>query len=188
VRGSKRKTLRPEKWRELVNGKLADAHQHRYELLQSERPELNRFQDPDVYAKGLVGSGRGVFQVTHTLVGNPRTWPWYEGWLAQLSQEQRDLWRSMSEARQAEEHGEGPDLIQWEVKLPREVNSQHVFMNYAAVGVNPGDYGSSKFTVRFSGYSDRPASEIATKYIDLCAQFADDFERDHLRQTQASRA
>jgi hypothetical protein len=180
-------SVRPEKWRETVNGKLGRAHEHWYELCQSESPEWNRYFEGGTYATHLVVLARGVYQVTETLVGNLRPWPWYDAWLELLSPEERTLWRAMRQVRVAEEHGEGADLVSCEVPITRGLEGQQTFTNYAVLGIPRSDRpGIAKFTVRFRPYPDRPASEIARAYIDLCTRFANDFERDHQHLFQGS--
>jgi hypothetical protein len=173
-----RATVRPEKWRDAVNRKLGDAHHHWFELFQTELPEWNRYREAGTYLRHLVGAARGVFQVTHTLVGNPRAWPWYDTWLQRLTSDESGLWRTMTELRGAEEHGEGADLVTHEVLVTRGLEGQQYYANYTLLRTLPeAASGISKFTVRFKDYPARPASEVAREYIELCNRFADDFEQ-----------
>lgn len=183
---NQRATVRPNRWRETVADKIGQAQQRCYELGQSERPEFNRYQDPRRYAADLVGAARGVFQVTHTLAGNPRPWPWYDNhWLQQrLSQAERELWGAMTRLRSLEEHGKGAgaDLIDIAVPVTQGNGSDQVFNNYAVrAGIPPCERPGppNKFTVRFASYPNRLASDVGREYIELCNRCADDFERDH---------
>jgi hypothetical protein len=182
----KKATVRPEKWRATANEKIALAQHHWYELVQSERPEQNRYFDAPNYLAHLVGAARGVYQVTETLVGlNYKPWPWRDRSVkTRLTPTELALWRTMRDVRVAEEHGEGADLIQWQVPLPTgALSAAQISPNFAALRIPPSERGEggSKLTARFGAYPDRPASEVAREYIELCNRFADDFEREHQR-------
>jgi hypothetical protein len=176
-----KQTVRPEKWREIVNGHIGTAQQYRYELEQSERPEMNRYHDAPTYAGNLIETARRVFQVTDTLVGSPRPWPWYDAWLARLTPAERTLWGTMRDTRDADIHGEGADLVEERVPLPPGADGLQTHGSSIVLGIPPADRGKgpAKSTVRWRAYPNRPASAVGGEYIELCRRFAADFERDH---------
>lgn len=173
-------TVRPEKFREAVNAKLADAVQYVYELGQAEQPELNRYHDADNIIVNFLHAARGVYPVTETCAGMAfkSKWPWRDAWQARLTDAERDLWRQMRTERVAQEHGEGVELISNWIPITRGSGAQD-FTNYAVLGIPRPERGPAKGGFRFAAYPDRLASEVARDYLALCQRFVDDFERDH---------
>ncbi len=175
-------TVRPEKWREVVNGKIGDAMQSLYELTEADKPEMNRYQDAGRIARECVGSARGVYMVTETLVGlNYKPWPWRDAWEAKQPAADLVLWRHMRDVRTETQHGEGGGLDAHPIPILRGPGADAGSVNYVVLGMTPPPGGSNprKGGVRFSKYPDRPASDVAREYVALCQRFADDFECDH---------
>ena len=173
--------VRPEKLREALNAKLSDVPQLIFELQQAEKPEFNRYTQPEKYATDILHAARGVFPVAKSFADAQPSVDfdaWYEAWRRGLTEVERSSWRQLRDDRVAHEHGEGAPLIQHMVEVTRGDGYTN-FSNYAALGIRPPERGPSKGCVRYAAYPDQPASAVARDYLALAQRFVDDFLREH---------
>jgi hypothetical protein len=174
-------TVRPEKLREALYAKLGVAGESLYEIRQSERAEINRFNDARRYIGDFLHAARGVYPVAETFLKPAKFKKWFEPWEKnRLSDSERALWGKIRIERVSQEHGEGVGLIAVSIPIPRAAMSPSVpnvaHLHLAATGYQGGE--SSKGGERFRAYPDKPASEVCAEYLKLANRFVEDFLRE----------
>jgi hypothetical protein len=170
---------------EAISAKIAAATLALHELLESEKPMWTDIQDPRRRLNSCVGAARGVFLSIQTfayesLPGKKQEfWAWVNPWEGSLSGDQRQLWDLMTDHRDAQEHGAGPDLIAVEIPLDHDPNVTVFTGGPLFPTMRPHGGSASKGGWRFAAYPDRPASKVCEDYIALMRRFEADFRRDH---------
>jgi hypothetical protein len=178
-------TVRPDKFRQAIHAKVDDATWRLLEIRESERPILT----PNIVPAHMIGhflaAARGVYQTAQTFAegqGLPFD-AWYRRWLQALSNAERGLWRSLTEERDAQIHGEGPALVMVEI----DVTDQLSHYNYTAPPHGPLQRPRmTKPGQRFAAYPGRLASEVCDDFLKLARRFVDDFSHDHAAHIPSS--
>jgi hypothetical protein len=181
--------VRPEKLKEALNTKIAEAVFKLHELREADKPEMNRYLEPLGIAVAFVNAAHGVVPVAETFGDENPVLPgkfkaWHKRWKssALLLPSELLLWEYMYDARRFQEHGEGAGFIAHQIEITRGDQIQHhhnVAMLALAASSSGHDNRSFKGGVRFEAYPSRPVSEVCADYLNLSQRFVRDFLRDH---------
>jgi hypothetical protein len=171
--------VRAERFVEAVRAKLNDARLRLHDLRESERPTLTNLNPAEIIGHFLTAA-RGVYQTAKTFAegatGKLAFDTWYQGWLERLPRAESDLWRSLTDNRDAHIHGEGASLIDTEVDVTERLDPM-IFQGPLALGVQRPRM--TKVGKRFEAYAGRPASDVCNDFLELAERFVADFSRDH---------
>lgn len=171
--------VQPERFVEVVHAKLNDARFRLHDLRESERPTLTNLNPAEIIGHFLTAA-RGVYQIAETFAegatGKVTFGTWYHGWLTCLAPAERDLWRSLTDNRDAHIHGEGASLIDTEIDVTERLDPM-IFQGPLALGVQrPRMIKRGK---QFKAYPGRLASDVCKDFLELAERFVADFSRDH---------
>jgi hypothetical protein len=181
-----RAQVRPEKLREALNAKVSDAIFKLHELREADKPEINRYWEPQSAAVSFVHAAHGVVPVAETFGDSNPVLPggfnaWHIRWKLTLSPSELELWEHMYDARRFQEHGEGAGFIPYQIEITRGDQPQQT-NNVVLLGLAASSRTKNrswKGGVRHEAYPNRPVSEVCADYFALSQRFVADFLRDH---------
>src|ERR1700722_8573989 len=146
-----------------VQGKIADANMALIELRRLDSPWTQDVsKDYRAALQACMEPARGVVLTIQTFgeeaLGRRAFWDWVEQWERSLSPAELAIWELITEARDWQTHGAGPELIEVPIRL---------------------DPSTSRSVARFKAQANRPASDACNEYVELVRRFAADFQRNH---------
>ena len=167
---------------EAIQAKRSTAVWALHALRQMEQPTTFSGENPRDELVAFLEAARGIFLTIQTfatpLLPNRGFMAWAETWENNLETIDRALWDLITDQRDAQTHGPGPDLIG--IDIPLNTPAIQEFSNIALLGIPPEDRPrSSKSGIRFAAHPTRLASDVCEGYLKLTERFEADFRQAH---------
>jgi hypothetical protein len=172
-------TVRPDNLRAALDARLAAAMSQAIELREAELPRVTPHLNLREIVVTFLQYARGVHGIVEAFgkaqVGDLQLAAWSAQWTQALSNEDRILWRQLSDEPGMPAPPPGAALVDLEISVAPDPS---ITGEHPALGTR-GDV--RKKLVRFAAYPSRSASDVCGDYLRLAKRLAHDFVRDHAR-------